>query len=316
MKHKIPIAMIIAALLIAIPGVARLVTSEATAAPLLTPGTADVGQRDAAERVAFWRDRIAGKSDHINRVHAGVALLELARQTAQPDSYAAALTMADDALRANPSSVDARVLRAAALSSDHRFDEALADAALALDADPDNFQAHAVAGDALLELGRYPESALHLDTLAADQPQAPAVLARQAEFAWDTGDSLSALSYGKQALARANEAALSPGELSFYAIRLARFHLDTGDVEAASALAHAALDIAPDIPAVHSTLGFVYQTEGDTLEAIEAFERSVAIVPLREALTALVELHSSQGNTRAAGAAATRLEELGPDPTA
>ena len=311
MLRKLPIALFIAALLIAIPGVWSIVNGDdPAAAAVLTPGADDV--RSAADRAAFWEGRIAGDSDWLNRVHAGAAILEAARQSGDQDTYDAALAMADAALVANPSSTDARVLRAATLSSAHRFDEALIDARAVLDADPDSFQGHAVAGDALLELGRYDEADDHLDALLRLEPESPAVLARLAEFAWDTDDPQGALTHSEHALRRANEAGLSSGELSYYAIRLARMRLDTGDLAGAEELAEAALAIAPNVPAVHATVGFVRLAQERDADALDSFEQAVAITPLREALVELVPLYEAAGDTDAAEAAADQLEELGP----
>ncbi len=311
MTRKLPIALFIAALLIAIPGVWSIVNDEPAAAdPILTPGPDDV--RSAAERAAFWEGRIAGETDWLNRVQAGAAMLEAARQSGDKTTYDDALAMADAALVANPSSVDARALRAATLSSAHRFDEALIDARLVLDVDPDSFQAHAVAGDALLELGRYDEADDHLDALLRVAPESPAVLARLAEFAWDTDDQQGALTHSEHALRRANEAGLSPGELSYYAIRLARMRIDTGDLAGAEQLAEAALQIAPEVPAVHSTVGFVRLAQDRDDDAIRAFEEALTLTPLREAVAELVPLYDAAGDVDAAAEAADLLAELGP----
>lgn len=310
MTRKLPAAFLIAALLIAIPGLLSSIGSGSTAVAL-TPGVADTGQLGVEERVAFWSERIAGPGDHLNRVQAAVAMQEAARQSGDPADLAAALAMAEAAIGANPSSLDARTARAAILASDHRFDEALVEVGVVLAADPDAFQARAVGADASLELGRYDDARHHLDALVATQPDAPAVLARQAEYAWDTDDPASALAFGRQALDRANEAAFSPGELSFYAIRLARFHLDTGDVDEAEALATAALEIAPHVPAVHSTVGFVRQAQGDVDAAIHAFEQAIAITPLREALVELEALYLETGDEAAAAEVTDMLADRG-----
>ena len=96
MLRKLPIALFIAALLIAIPGVWSIVNGDdPAAAAVLTPGADDV--RSAADRAAFWEGRIAGDSDWLNRVHAGAAILEAARQSGDQDTYDAALAMAEDA---------------------------------------------------------------------------------------------------------------------------------------------------------------------------------------------------------------------------
>lgn len=314
MLRKLPVAMVIAALLLAIPGVFALLSrDDAAAAITLTPVDDDV--RSAADRAAFFEDRIAGPADWLNRVHAGAAQLEAARQSGDPADYDAALALADAALAANPTSTDARVLRAATLASAHRFDEALADARTVLDQHPTSFQAHAVAGDSLLELGLYDEADDHLDALVRLQPQAPAVLSRLAEFSWDTDDATSALTYGEQALHRANESGFGSGELSFYAIRLARFRLDTGDVPGAAELAAEALRIAPEVPAVHSTVGFVALADGRPDDALEAFEAAVEITPLREALIELIALYEANGDTDALADATAQLDALGPAPT-
>lgn len=313
MLRKLPAAMVLVAILLAIPGVWTLLTrDDAPVAIALRPG--NDGARSAADRAVFWEDRISGPTDWLNRVHAGAAQLEAARQSGDPADYDAALAFADTALVANPTSTDARALRAATLASAHRFDEALSDARTVLAQDASSFQAHAVAGDALLELGRYDEADDHLDALVRLEPQAPAVLSRLAEFAWDTDDAVGALIYGEQALVRANEAGLSSGELSFYAIRLARFRLDTGDVGGAASLAEEALRIAPEVPAVHSTVGFVRLAEGRSDEAREAFEAAVAITPLREALIELVAIHEAGGDIAALADATAKLEALGPAP--
>ena len=198
--------------------------------------------------------------------------------------------MADEALIANPSSDDARIVRAAALNSDHRFEEALSEIEPVLDRRPASFRAHAIAGDARLELGHHDAARGHFDRLSALQPGSAAVLSRRAELAWDTDDRETALDLGTRALRRANAATLPAGELSFYAIRLSRFRLDTGDADTALELAEAALAIAPHVPAVHSTLGLIHQEAGRTSLAIGSYERAIAITPLPEAVTGLAEL--------------------------
>ena len=94
----------------------------------------------------------------------------------------------------------------------------------------------------------------------------------------------------------------------------ARFQLDTGDVAGAAALADEALRIAPDVPAVHSTVGFVRLAQGHTAEAQAAFEAAVAITPLREALVELVALHEASGDDAALADAIAKLDALGPAP--
>lgn len=290
MLKKVPAAIVAVAILMTIPTVASWLHSESSVALVLTPGTAEVGVRSSEERVEFWLGRIQNDGDYLNRVRAAAALHEIARQTGDPDHLSATIAMADAALAANPASDDARIVRGAALNSDHRFGDALAEMVPVLERQPDSFRAHAIAGDARLELGEHDAARRHYDRLSAIQPGAPAVLSRLAELAWDTGRSTSALDLGTRALVRANDSALPPGELSFYAIRLARFRLETGDADGALELATAALDIAGHIPAVHSTLGLIHQAEGRTHLAIRSFEAAVEITPLPEAVAGLAEL--------------------------
>lgn len=301
MLRKLPTALLIAALIIATPAIVTLSSggSDERQAIALTPGAADTGVMSAGDRVEFWRGRVVHESDYLNRVQLATSLLELARQTGDLATYAEAGTVVKEALAANPQSPGVRSVEAAVLFGTHDFVEAFAVADAVLSEDPSSVQALAVGGDALLELGRYAEAGVLYDRLFTEE-QGPAVLIRQARLAWHRGDALGAVTRAEQALFRANEARLPASDVAFYALQLATYLFDTGDLDRAEDLASGAVDISPELPAALATLGRVVAATGDLDRAIALFEAAAETIPRPEYLAALGDLHAAKGDRDAA----------------
>lgn len=314
MLRKAPAALLVAALIIAIPGIITLVRggTHPSRALALTPSAGATEVLDAEERVDFWRGRVVHDSDYLNRIHLAASLLELARQTGDLEHYFEADRVITEALEANPTSTDARVVAAAVQAGTHDFVGAAETADAVLAEQPDSVQALAVAGDSYVEVGRYSEAADRYDRLFA-QDQGPGALARLASLAWNRGDAPTAVERAEQALVRANEAGLPAPELAFYALQLSTYRLDTGDVTGAVELAAATVDITPELPASHATLAAALAAAGDLEEAAASYATAIDLAPRLGYHASLGDVLTVIGDEAAAATHYAAAEKIGLD---
>jgi tetratricopeptide (TPR) repeat protein len=202
-----------------------------------------------------------------------------------------------------PGDPDARLLRAHALVSLHRFKEG-EEVARELIARSPSWLAEAVLGDALVEQGRLEEAAVHYQRMADAHPGSQA-WSRAAHLRWLLGDRDGAI----EAMSRAARAGdpRDPRGAAWYRGRLAHYAIEAGRPDDARRQIDAALSLVPDHPPALHARALILLAEGRPNEAVAPLRAAVAADPLPEYLRALHEALLESGRSGEAEAIATRL---------
>ncbi|HZN04713.1 MAG TPA: tetratricopeptide repeat protein [Candidatus Polarisedimenticolia bacterium] len=202
-----------------------------------------------------------------------------------------------------PGDVDARLLRAHALVSMHRFKEGEA-VARTLAGESSSWLASAVLGDALLEQGLVEEAAVHYQRMADGNPGSQA-LSRAAHLRWLLGDRDGAIEAMAGAAAAGDPRDARAG--AWYRARLAHYLLEAGRPGEARRLIDGALAlVSGHAPSLHAR-GLLLLFEGRPQEAVEPLRAAVAADPLPEYLWALQEALNESGRADEARAVEARL---------
>jgi tetratricopeptide (TPR) repeat protein len=294
------------------PGPARD-RNQTFAAPgaLVDPaGASDVANIDAQIRI--WGPKAAADArDDISAGNLAVLYLGRGRLTGDAADYERALSAADRAVAAYPTSTGTRALKATVLQATHDFTGALSLAEAILVEEPRNVDALAVAGDARLELGRLDQAAATYDQIAAILP-GPALDAREARLAWLTGDADKALRLATKARDGADLSTSS--DPSFYEAQLGEMARLTGHVDIARAAFDAALTIRPSNQLALLGKARLDAFAGDDPAAMAELRTAAAIAPRPETLGLLSDLLAATGDATGASNAADTIhviEQLG-----
>jgi tetratricopeptide (TPR) repeat protein len=183
-------------------------------------------------------------------------------------------------------------------NSRHEFDEGTRWAKRAIAADPTLHEAHALLGDAAVELGEYDAAYEHYQA-ALDLSPSLSSYSRAAHLLWITGDALRA----RHLLQKAIDAGGPYAENTAWCrAQLARMLFHGGALLLAERQADAALRLAPDNYHVLATMGEIKAAKQESAEAIDYYRRAVAVTvtPNPDALVALGDLYAISGQRDAA----------------
>jgi tetratricopeptide (TPR) repeat protein len=222
---------------------------------------------------------------------AGLVYQQRARETGD----AAYLTKAEQAFRQalvlDPREPTATEGMAALALSRHEFGAALRIARRAKTLSPGSTRPVALAGDALVELGRYREAFAAYDVLGSRKPGL-AAYSRIAYARELIGDRDGAI----EAMRLAVAAAPARGEPAAWArVELGKLFFGQGDVAAAGREYRAALRVFPGYVYALDGLAHVEAARGDRAKAIELAAAAAAGVPLPQFVVTLAELYRSAG---------------------
>lgn len=263
-------------------------------------------------QIRIWGDKSAADArDDISAGNLAVLYLGRGRLTGDAADYERALTAAERAVVAYPTSTGTRALKATVLQATHDFTGALALAEQILGEEPENVDALAVAGDARLELGRLDQARATYSQIARVAP-GPALDVRLARLAWLTGDRTSALAFAS----KARDIATSDGssDPSFYHAQLGEFARITGHADQARASFETALAIRPTDQLALLGLARLDAFDGHDAAAIARLRTAAAIAPRPETLGLLTDLLARTGDVKGAEDAAATvrvIERLG-----
>lgn len=256
----------------------------------------------AAQQIAFWSARLAPDTqDYITLTHLGRAYLMTARETGDAGAYARAEESLRRALRLNPRYEPANALLGSVLIGQHAFAEALSRARAALAADPAEYQALAVAGDAALELGDYAAAADAYARLLEAAPGGP-VYGRMARLAWLQGRPNEAIDWMRQAADEALLLDIGGEELAWYRFQLGELYFNTGDLRAAARWYEEADQAFPGYYLAAAGLGKVAAARGDLETAIGYYAPLVERLPQPGFVAYLGDLYALAGDPAAAQA--------------
>jgi tetratricopeptide (TPR) repeat protein len=226
----------------------------------------------------FERRVAASAGDTASRITLGQLYLRQAREDDDFSAYERAEALFRETLERDPKSRAARLFLSEALQAQHRFAEALDAIEVDLKETPEDPKTLAVAGDALLELGRYDEAAEAYGKLA-EQSQAPAVLARTAHLAEMRGQTDAAVAAIEEAVRREVEEGRPADSVAWYRWRLGSILSKAGRKDAAAEQFLLAMELSPGDAQAMAGLAAVRAAQGRTDEAVELYEQAVGILP-------------------------------------
>ena len=219
-----------------------------------------------------------------------------AKVTVDPSYYAKAAGAAKQSLMLNSTSNDAGYAALAALkSAEHQFAQALAAADKGLAINAFSSILFGAKGDALTQLGRYPEAAAAIDRMNQLLPGVPAFT--RASYVFELrGDVASA----RSALKRALQDASNPSDIAFARTYLGELAFNYGgDATGALTEFEAGLSAAPrDFP-LKAGRAKALAALGRTTQALSAYAQLVSSVPQPQYVLEYGELLEAQHDPQA-----------------
>ena len=228
----------------------------------------------------------------------GLAYQQRARETGDPSFYPRSGEALRRAARLEPRNHLALTGLAALAASRHRFAEARVLAQKAIALSPDSAPAYGILGDALVELGRYPEAFQAFDRMAALRPN----LASFTRVAY-ARELLGRQEAAREAFELAVDSGAGNAENSAWTlVQLGNLEFDRGRLDAATRAYDRALAVLPAFAHAEAGLARVAGARGQTAQAVALYRRALASLPLPQYAIGL-------GDTLAAAGRAAEARE-------
>jgi tetratricopeptide (TPR) repeat protein len=226
----------------------------------------------------------------------GFAYLQKSRENGDPSLYSKADGVFQQVLAISPNDPGVITGVAAVALARHDFNSALALAQQAIALDPADADSHAVAGDALTELGRYADAEAEFQQVVDLRPDLSAFI-RVAYLRELHGDIAGA----RDSLEMAVEAGGPRGENAAYArVQLGNLLFNSGDLDGAAQQYDDALEAFPGYVHALAGLARVHGARGEYDEAIALYKDVIARQPVLEYVIALGDTYSAAGEIDAA----------------
>jgi tetratricopeptide (TPR) repeat protein len=208
------------------------------------------------------------------------------------------------ALKLDPRQVGALVGMAWVSNSRHEFDDGRRWAREALAVDPRVPEAHALLGDAAVELGEYDAAFNHYQACLDLRPDLSSY-ARAAHLLWLTGDAERAKALMRKAIASGSPHAENT---AWCRAELALMMFNGGALALAEKHLEAALRDAPGSSHLLAAMGRIKTGRKDYASAVDLYERALSTsVPQSRTMAALVELYGLTENQAKAEAMYRRV---------
>jgi tetratricopeptide (TPR) repeat protein len=221
----------------------------------------------------------------------GLAYQQRARETADPTFYSLSERALRQAAELDRNDVTAASGLASLALARHRFAEGLVLGRRALRLGPGLARNYGIVGDALVELGRYPEAFRAFDRMAALKPGIGSY-ARVSYARELLGDGDGALEAMRLAL---GPAAGRPEPTAWTRVQLGKLHWNHGQLGAAEREFRLALRAFPGYVYALDALAQVEAAKGHRAAALTLAHRAVASVPLPQFIGTLADLLSTSG---------------------
>ena len=249
----------------------------------------------------------------------GAAYFQRARETGDVSDYQSAeesLKKSLDLSTDDFSSESALETLAEVCMGEHRFTDALAYAQKALSLGTGELSPFAIAGDAYADMGDYDKAASAYSRLTPRDmtPSPRAAYARDSRLAFlkfVSGDTPAAIALMKTAVAEGVAAQLPSENLAWLNYELGEFETQAGDQAAADQAYLAALSIHPGDYRALAALGKLRANSGATAEAIQLYQKAIAVVPMPIFIAELGDLYAKSGNAAEAEKQFSLVEYIG-----
>ena len=250
MKRRIPVLGIATVLVIGgsyLRWSPRAATASVGAAPsnVALATSAKIGRAETTRLVAAYERQVAETPTAIGLRFLAQLYLQRGRLTGDVATYAQARNAVEQAIALAPGDDEGHTLLASVLATTHDFQGAIDAARAVLAERADDMGAAAVLGDSQIELGDYDGARSTYARLAAMQPDAAAVIVRQARLAFLTGHIDDARELARRAKAQALASAFGDAGLAFYTTFQGQIEHDGGRYARAEQFYRQALREAP-----------------------------------------------------------------------
>lgn len=306
----------------------RLVTAGVALALIVVAGAAivvlqrdgdaggDSAARDTAALLAPATERRTGTDAQIETLQSrlskqqpdatilaelGAAYLQKARETGNPAFYGKAEEVLARSLKLEPENGDALNGMGQLALARHQFREALDWGERAVRVNPYRAANHGVAGDALVELGRYDEAVVAVQKMVDTRPDL-ASYARVSYLRELHGDIPGAIEAMQRAVAAGGPAAENT---AYVRVQLGNLYFNSNRPDEAERHYQFALQRVADYGPARAGLAQVRAAHSDDAAAIELLTRAVEAMPLPEYVIALGDLYARTGR---AGEAARQYD--------
>jgi tetratricopeptide (TPR) repeat protein len=220
----------------------------------------------------------------------GNALAQRARETGDVTYYARAEAAYRRALRLEPRDLPATIGLGALALSRHEFRRGLELGRSAVALSPSTAAGYGVVGDALVELGRYPEAFAAFDRMVSLKPSVSSYA--RVSYALELQGDVGAAA---QALRLAVDAAIGePDSLAWTHTQLGKLYWSHSRVAAAAREYGAALRVRPGYVHALDALALVEAARGHEARAVALARRASEAMPLPQFVTTLGDLLGSQ----------------------
>lgn len=249
----------------------------------------------------------------------GAAYFQRARETGDVSDYQLAEESLAKSLDLNSAdfSADAALGTMAEICmGEHRFTDALGFAQKSLSLGTGDLSPFAIVGDAYADMGEYDKAAAAYSKLTPrDMTLAPrAAYARDSRLAYlkfIAGDTQGAIHLMKTAVTEGIEAQLPSENLAWLYYELGEFSAQAGDAASADAAYLAALTTHPGDYRALASLAKLRANNGRYAEAIDLYQKAIAVVPMPIFIAELGDLYAKLGDQASARKQYALVEYIG-----
>jgi tetratricopeptide (TPR) repeat protein len=234
----------------------------------------------------------------------GAAYFQRARETGDVSDYQLAeesLSKSLDVVSADFSADAALGTIAEVCMGEHRFADALNYALKALSLGTGDVSPFAIVGDAYADMGEYDKAAAAYSRLTPrDMTLAPrASYARDSRLSYlkfIAGDTAAAITLMRAAVTEGVEAQLPSENLAWLYYELGEYETQAGDSDSADAAYLTALSTHPGDYRALAALAKLRANHGRYAEAIELYQKAIAVVPMPIFISELADLYARTGD--------------------
>jgi len=249
----------------------------------------------------------------------GAAYFQRARETGDVNDYQLAeqsLAKSLDLVSGDFSSDEALGTMAEVCMGEHRFADALNYAQKALSLGTGDISSFAIVGDAYADMGEYDKARVAYSRLTPrDMTLSPrAAYARDSRLSYLSfiaGDTAKAISLMKTAVTEGVEAQLPSENLGWLYYELGEYFTQAGDPASADSAYITALNTHPGDYRSLAALAKLRANNGRYAEAIELYQKAIAVIPMPIFIAELGDLYAKTGNQEEAKKQYALVEYIG-----
>lgn len=263
---------------------------------LALSSTAVTGQRATADNhIAYYQQLLKRNPRSANAYYGlGDALIRKARESGDPDYFNRAEEAIKKSLEINPNNAGPLRHLAYVFYSRHEFEPAAIQARKAIAIDSAGADAYGILGDALLETGRYPEAEDAYRKMIGLEKNLYSY-SRLAGLKSMRGDSAGALVDLETAIAEGKTAKAPAESIAWAEWQLASDHFMLGNLEKAEACYRRSMEIYPNYYRALSGLAQLRAAQRKYAEAIQLYQKAIAILPMPDYVAALGDIYKKTG---------------------